>query len=201
MTSSFGTVVDFWFDPGCPFTWRTSRWLVDVASRRAIDLRWHLMSLSVLNEGQDKPPGYWERRHDADRALRVLAASEKSGGVEAVGALYSVLGNDKHEQDQTFDDRTLLAAVQGVGLPPEVAAAADDGQWDAVIRASHDVAQRSVGTDAGSPVVALDGGRGFFGPVVVPAPMGDDADRLFDALLLLSSVSEFSEIKTSRSPM
>jgi membrane-associated PAP2 superfamily phosphatase len=35
MTGPQATSVEFWFDPGCRFTWRTSRWLVDVAHRRA----------------------------------------------------------------------------------------------------------------------------------------------------------------------
>lgn len=39
MTSGSKGAVEFWFDPGCPFTWRTSRWLLDVATRRGLDVR------------------------------------------------------------------------------------------------------------------------------------------------------------------
>jgi 2-hydroxychromene-2-carboxylate isomerase len=201
MTRPDGASVEFWFDPGCRFTWQTSRWLVDVAARRGVDVEWKLMSLSVLNAGRDKPGDYWERRRQADLALRVLAATKESAGSAAVGRLYGVVGRLRHEQDRAYDEELLRAAVAEAGLPAEVSAAARDESWDAAVRTSHDEAQKRVGTETGSPVLALDGGRGYFGPVVVPAPKGDDADRLFDALRLLSAVPAFSELKTSRAPL
>jgi hypothetical protein len=175
--------------------------LLDVATRRGLDVRWHLMSLSVLNEGREVPQQFREGMRQARRALRVLAAAEETGRPDAVGRLYSLLGARRHEQGAAYDDEVLRAAVAEAGLPPEIAAAADDESRDAVVRASHDAAQRRVGTEAGSPVLALGGGRGYFGPVVVPPPTGDEADRLFDAVHLLSSVPGFSEIKTARAPL
>jgi hypothetical protein len=48
--------------------------------------------------------------------------------------------------------------------------------------------------------VALGDGPGFFGPIVTEAPTGEAADRLYDAVRLLSSVAEFSELKRARRP-
>jgi hypothetical protein len=39
----------YFFDPACPFTWRTSRWLLSVAPGREVSVRWRAFSLGILN--------------------------------------------------------------------------------------------------------------------------------------------------------
>jgi predicted DsbA family dithiol-disulfide isomerase len=190
--------IDFWFDPACPFTWRTSRWLHEVAGQRPVEITWRLMSLSVLNAGKDVPEQYREPMRQGVRALRVLAAAQEAGGQDAVARLYTALGTRRHEHGKDYEDGVLQDAVAEAGLPASVAAAADEERYDATVLASHEEGQRRVGTEVGSPVTAVGGGRGFFGPVVVPVPTGAEALRLLDAVRLLASVPSFSELKGAR---
>lgn len=195
------TTVDFWFDPGCPYTWRTSRWLVDVIGQRPIDVTWHLMSLSVLNEDKDVPKHYRAMVENNIRVLRVFAAAEQTGGQQALTALYTAFGARRWDDGIDYDDDLMRATITGAGLPESLADALDDESYDAVIRPSHDESQARVGDASGSPVTAINDGKAYFGPVVVPTPTGDDALRLFDALRLLSTVPAFSELKGSRAEL
>ena len=191
------TPVEFFFDPACPFTWRTSRWITEVAEAGTATVTWRLMSLAVLNEGKEIPEQYREAVRQGRRALRALAAAQALGGSDAVARLYTAIGTRRHEQGEASDDATIAAAVAEAGLPESVAAAVDDESLDATVRVEHEAAQAAVGDASGSPVVAVDG-RGFFGPVVVPVPTGDEALRLFDAVRLLAGVPAFSELKRAR---
>ncbi len=193
--------ITFYFDPTCPFTWRTSRWLKDVTARRGEPLTWKFLSLAVLNEGRDVPEQYRASHAFGRQAHRVLAAADQRYGQDAVDRLYSALGRRVHDEGAERSPETLAAAIAEAGLPAELADAADDESLDAVVRQSHDEAQARVGTETGSPVTAFDGGPGYFGPVVVPVPEGEDADRLLDALRLLSTVGQFSELKRGRNPL
>jgi len=54
-----------------------------------------------------------------------------------------------------------------------------------------------VGMDVGTPVISV-GGVAFFGPVVTPAPKGEDAGRLWDGCVLVAGTPGFFELKRSR---
>ncbi|WP_106096870.1 mycothiol-dependent nitroreductase Rv2466c family protein [Pseudonocardia dioxanivorans] len=190
------TPVEFFFDPGCPYTWRTSRWIADVADAGAAAVTWRLMSLSVLNEGKEVPEDYRPLMAQNVRVLRVLAAVEDN---DARARLFTALGTRRHEQGADYDDDTIAAAVAEAGLPDETVKAADDEAFDVLVRASHDDAQSAVGQEAGSPILRV-GGKAWFGPVVVPVPEREEGLRLFEAVRLLAEVPSFSELKGSRNP-
>jgi len=190
--------VTFYFDPTCPFTWRTSRWLRNVTQPRGHTIGWKLMSLKMLNEGRELPEAYRDRVAFSIRAVRVLQATLDNHGADALDRVYTEFGTRLHYQHAPLDDDLLVTAIAAADLPADLAKSADDDGLDATIRASHDAGQARVGQESGSPIVAIGDGPGFFGPVVVPVPEGEEAEKLYDAVRLLSSVPAFSELKRSR---
>jgi 2-hydroxychromene-2-carboxylate isomerase len=187
-----------WFDPACPFTWRTSRWIRATAPRHGASLTWRLMSLGILNEGKTIPEQYREPMARSVGVRRVLLAAERQGGQDALDRLYTAIGERVHDKGEPIGPDSTRAALADAGLPATLADAADDESLDSDIRASHEAGQARVGTESGSPIVALGDGPGFFGPVVVPIPEGADADRLYEAVQLLSTIPQFSELKRAR---
>ncbi|MGW2224499.1 mycothiol-dependent nitroreductase Rv2466c family protein [Streptomyces formicae] len=186
--------VDFWFDPVCPYTWITSRWLREVESVRDIAVQWRVMSLAALNEARDVDPedpeglyGEYMKAHG-----RVCAAVRERHGNEALGRYFDALGARVHARQ---DWSGMAAALADAGLPGELGSVAMTAEYDAVVRASHEAGVALVGDDVGTPVLAVEGVGALFGPVVSPAPRGEAAGRLWDGVVLMAGVAEFHELR------
>lgn len=191
-------VVDLWFDPACPWAWMTSRWVDEVSGIRDVDVRWHVMSLSVLNEKRDDlPQRYRDLMEDSWGPVRVIVAAARDHGDQVIKPLYDAMGTRRHPGGRKDTAAIIAESLAEVGLPAELATVAGTDEVDALLRESHAEGIGLVGDDVGTPVVAIDG-VGFFGPVMTPAPTGEDAGRLFDGLALMTSVPGFYELKRSR---
>lgn len=134
--------------------------------------------------------------------VRVVIAAQQKHGDEIVGPLYTALGTRFHNQGEGPTREAIVGALQDVGLPAELADFADSDAYDAELRASHKEGIDKVGQDVGTPVIAVPGSDGeqiaFFGPVVTPAPKGEEAAKLWDGTLLVASIPGFYEIKRTR---
>jgi protein-disulfide isomerase-like protein with CxxC motif len=186
-----------WFDPACPWAWITSRWLLEVEKVRPVEVRWHVMSLAVLNEDKDIPDDYREFLSTAWGAVRVCVAAERRFGPEVLGDLYTALGTRFHNGKQERDDETVRAALADAGLPEDLLGAAASTDYDEALRESHAEAMKLVGEDVGTPVIQVEG-VSFFGPVVTPVPRGEDAGRLWDGVRLVAGTDGFFELKRTR---
>jgi hypothetical protein len=201
----------FYFDPVCPFAWITSKWVRMVAAQRDYRVDWRFISLRIVNANVDYaahfPPDYEEGHTAGLRLLRVAARVRAEHGRPAVGPLYQAIGTrlfdtprdsklSAKDQSARFLVDPLLADL---GLPGDLADALDDNTFDDVIRAETEEALTLTGRDVGTPILHCQppGGTAFFGPVISRLPDRDDAVRLWDHVIALTSFPGFAEIKRS----
>ena len=202
------TSVEVFVDPSCPWMWITSRWLKEVAPQRELALTWRSYCLEIRDD-YGVAPTIPDGRREAviaahafsHRMLRIFEAARAASGEDAVDALLTAWGPKFFVRDATLDDSVLAACLAECNLDSDLIAAADDEKWDEPILESMEVAYAFGGPKTQTPtiVVRADPPHGFKGPVMAPAPTGDAALRLWDALQVLSQEPGFFEFTRPRS--
>jgi hypothetical protein len=201
------TDVEVFIDPSCPWAWITSRWLLEVAPPRDLAVYWRSYCLEIRDDygvASTIPEEFRQRAQDSHaishRMLRIFEAARAEAGEGAVDRLYAEWGRRFFLAQRPEAGELLAACIAATDLDATLIGAADDEKWDSPIRDAMDVAYAFGGPKTQTPTIVVRGDppHGFKGPVMAPAPEGDAAVRLWDAIQVLSEHHGFFEITRPR---
>jgi predicted DsbA family dithiol-disulfide isomerase len=201
------TSVEVFVDPSCPWAWITTRWLKEVAPQRELDVTWRSFCLEIRDDYGVAPTMPEERREAAiaahalsHRMLRIFEAARARAGEGAVDALLTAWGRRFFARGAVRDDTLLSECLAACALDADLVDAADDEKWDAPIVEAMEVAYAFGGHKTQTPTIVVgdDPRHGFKGPVMAPAPVGEAAVRLWDAIQVISREPGFFEITRPR---
>lgn len=196
--------IAFYFDPSCPFSWITSRWLKIVEPKRDLQVGWRPFSLAIKNDelASETHTPHHDTHRGAHQILRVMQAGSAQFDAD-FGDMYTVFGRLRHIDEREFSDEMIVEGLAELQLPPELVDAADDMTLDAVLSESTASATSMLGDDIGVPTLMAEDNeadkRGFFGPVLNALPASEDAAlKLWDSLSQLLEANDLYELKRGR---
>jgi hypothetical protein len=203
------TGVEVFVDPSCPWAWITSRWAKEVAAARDLRITWRSYCLEIRDDYGVVPTMPEHLRQTAlaahafsHRMLRIVEATRAEVGESAVDALYTEWGRLYFAGAPGGGDALLAECLLSSGLRADLIAAADDEKWDTPIVESMEVAYEFGGPKTQTPTIVVrpsgSAPYGFKGPVMAPAPVGEAAVRLWDAITVIALEPGFFEITRPR---
>jgi predicted DsbA family dithiol-disulfide isomerase len=190
--------IQWFFDPMCPYAYQASIWIRDVRTQTPIDITWRFFSLESINreEGKREP---WERPWSYGWGqMRVGALIRREQGNDALDRWYATIGPAFFERgEKTFDPEVHKQIIADAGFDADlVDRAIDDDTTSDDVKADHAESVQTYGAH-GVPTIVFESGYAVYGPVVVPAPRGDDALALW---ALVRGMQRFPHLYELRHP-
>jgi 2-hydroxychromene-2-carboxylate isomerase len=186
--------IDFYFDPVCPWAWRTSLWIREVAKVRPITVHWKFLSLERINT--TRPGGHVRDTHLTARVpFKVMALARKEQGDDAVDRLYLAFGRARHDRKEDLGDRqVVLNAIAEAGFD---ASLLERAEADQALPDELEAEQAAIADKGGFGVatIVVEGHDPLFGPVINPVPEGEDAGEMWDHFEYFLRRPEFFELK------
>jgi 2-hydroxychromene-2-carboxylate isomerase len=187
--------VDFHFDVMCPWAYQSAVWIREVRRQTGLEISWRFFSLEEVNrqEGKKHP---WERPWSYGWSLLRIAAHLRRRSMDDVDRFYEVAGRRLHVEGRkphTPDGARDVLAEIGID-PALVDEAIDDPTTHDEVLTDH---RRVVDVGGFGVPTLFFGDTCLFGPVVVPAPTGAAAVRLWE---LVQGWREFPSLYELRRP-
>lgn len=200
-------LVTFHFDPICPWTWMTSRWLLRAAATEGFDVAWAPLSLAHVNRDREVPQRFQAGMAVSTAAARLVQHLRAAGDDPATGRLYAAWGRRVHVEGASPSVDLLVDVATGAGLDERhVRSVVADESLDVEVGRATDAAVAAAGPDVGSPVITwvTDDGRevAMFGPILSDLPEPAVAAEQWRGVRALAGFSGFDELKRgTRAPL
>lgn len=190
--------VRFLFDPACPWAYRASLWIREVAELLPLEVEWQVFSLEHINRGA-ADERYLAKLRKNRQALRLLARAREIEGQAGIDALYLELGRAVHDgKERLGDEATLARALSTVGLPVTLLAETrEDPDLDSRLEASYQAALDSKAF--GVPTLFINySEQPIYGPLIDKVPQGYEAVQIWEHVSSLAAYPYFYELKRTR---
>ena len=189
------TKIEFFYDPMCPFAYETSLWIKEARRHYQFEIDFRFFSLEEVNREEGKKHAY-QRDWAYGFSLLKCAALLKSTDKQAAEDFYAYIGERIHHRGlkiHTIED--AREALEIIGSDPNCAdATVGNTELSDMVMADHNYAVERYGA-FGVPTIVINETKALFGPVVMPAPRGDEAIKLFELAVSMAQFDSLLEIK------
>lgn len=193
------TAVDFHFDIMCPWAYQSSLWIREVRALTGLAVNWRFFSLEEINraEGKKHP---WEREWSYGWSMMRIGVLLRRTDMDLLDRWYLSAGRALHEQGRKPHRREVAEELLvEMDLDPALVeqALADPSTHDEV-RSEHDSIVSAGGF--GVPTLRFPTGQILFGPVLLEAPRGEAAVRLWNLVRGWLEFPDLYEIQRPKGP-